>query len=836
MTKELQEPNELQEQDKEFVDEFRQVILDNDKIIAEYNAKYLPEAPATPPEWHYLGEMKVYEETDTGIIFTCEHGYAEMIWFAPDIVRVRVQQESDDFNDYFSYAAVNLDHLPVNFRVRESVPYASDIEDTTLYIETDTHTYRVDKAQFSIAVDTRYGRVIYSETGGISWHKTGESRLQSELRSDESSYGTGERAFDLNLRGRKLIMENTDPGGYQRGDDPVNYCIPFYLGVHDAGCYGLLWDNSSRGSIDIGATIPDELKHEAQTGAISYYLFMGTDVNSVLERYTSITGRMPLPPLWSLGYHQCRYSYRNAEDLLDTATQFRERNIPCDVIYLDIHYMNEYRVFTWDEEAFPDMKSVVDKLHAMDMKLVVILDPGVKVDEGYFGHDTGVEQDIFLTYPDGKIAAGVVWPGLCYFPDFTDPRARSWWADQLNDLLNTGIDGLWNDMNEPLIFTTNMPSALPAYLQHDKEGRGGTHQELQNVYGMLMGRASREALEQHRPDKRQFTFVRAGGAGAQRYAASWTGDNYSTWDDLRVSISMTLGMGLSGVPFTGADVGGFNYDTTGELLTRWTQAAALLPLFRNHSSVSYIRQEPWQFGSEYEQHIADAIRLRYKLMPYLYSIFAECSFTGHPIVRPVFMAEPNNPHLRDIDDCYLLGDKLLVAPVMTEGQLRRTVYLPDGMWYDFNTNQRYEGDNIVRVDAPLGTLPLFVKSGTTLPIWDVRQSVDDAHVEKLILRVYTDTGETQVYEDAGDGLGYQNGDYRWVRYMAIESTDHLLLERTVDGDYTPHYSQIELQLVGASQQIGAVEVDGEAVDNWSFVGGVVYATLPPDFESVKVGV
>jgi alpha-glucosidase len=816
-----------------FFDEFRQVLIDNNKVIAQYDKKYLPKSSEHPLPWHYPGAVKSYRTSGNTLLLECDTAFVLLAFLAPEIVHIRVQLDSDDFSDYFSYLVANRNSNVDTITVQEK---GEEDDDLPLVVRLGDYSYEIDRTNTHI---TCYegAKQIYAHADGIRWRANGEVGLSIALVDDEASFGTGERAFDLNLRGRKVNLWNIDPGGYQRGDEPINYCVSYYLGVHQNGVYGLLWDNSAKGVIDIGAAKSDELQISTETEKLSYYLFAGADVNSVMERYTQVTGRMHLPPLWAIGYHQSRYSYMNQDEVLLIAQEFRDRGIPCDALYLDIHYMVGYRIFTWDKDAFPDMQWMIQRLHDMGMKLVTILDPGVKVDEGYAGYDNGIKADIFLKYPDGINAAGVVWPGLCHFPDFTSPKGRVWWGEQVNALLSCGVDGLWNDMNEPLIFQPDAPpTELPIYVQHDKEGRGGTHHELHNVYGTQMGRASREALEKHRPGKRQFSIIRAGAAGAQRYTSSWTGDNFSTWDDLRLSISVVLQMGLSGISFTGADVGGFGYDCDGELLTRWTQAAALHPFFRNHSAVDTIRQEPWVFGQPYEMYIREAIELRYRLLPYLYTAFAECSYYGHPIVRPVFMVEPHNSHIRTIDDAYLVGDKILVAPVMTKQALRRTVYLPEGDWYNFHTNERFVGGTVISVEAPLNVLPLFVKSGTVLPLYPIMRHTHEKVVDTLTLRVYTDSGETTIYEDSGEGLAYQQGEYRWVTYRCLETTDALVIERTIEGNFTPEYTTIELQVVGATQEIKKVEVDGVAIPNIRYEGDTMIATISANFKQVKVGI
>jgi alpha-glucosidase len=596
-------------------------------------------------------------------------------------------------------------------------------------------------------------------------------------------YGTGERTFDLNLYGRKLSLWNTDAGSWERGWEPINYTVPFLLIVEENNIRGVFVDNTYRGTVDIGYTKPNILRFEFEGQPNAVHIFHGSTIDDVLEQFTALTGRMPMPPLWVLGKHQCRYSYMNQEEVLTVAREFRQRNIPCDAIYLDIHYMDNYKCFTWNTETFPDFKGMIDELHGMGMKVVVIIDPGIKVETGYSVYETGLADDVFMKYPDGKPAEGIVWPGLTVHPDFTNPKARDWWAKQLKPILDAGVDGVWNDMNEPLYFGKGEAVSPRDYLVHDNEGKGGTHAQLHNVYGMNMSRATLQGLQTYRPNKRQLNITRAGYAGTQKYASSWTGDNKSTWDDLRVSIPMNLNLAMSGQNLTGPDIGGFALDTEPELLLRWYQACVLFPFYRNHSAVDSIRQEPWLFGKGIEQHIRAAIELRYQLLPYLYTATAECHKTGKPIMRPVFTAEPTNASLYNVDDCYMIGTQLLVAPVLQKHTLRRNVYLPVGTWYAYDDPKTpISGGQTITVEAGLGVIPIFVKAGTVLPHWKIRQHQDEV-ITEVTFKVYPGDGVTTLYEDEGEGLGYQNGQYRMTTFTQTYQNGQVNIIRTTHGNY-----------------------------------------------------
>lgn len=779
-------------QEEAFAETYGDIIKENARIVEAYDARY----GMTPnADWDAIGAFNRYTVVTGGIQLLSGDYLTSLRWLSETCVHLRVCVQDDVVPH--SYAVVDTGQARINLKTNANKPKVS-LSGERLRATIDTHSGNISLYYDEVWVTT------LAELGIMA---KGGARIAHQMRDDEASYGTGARTFGINLRGRSVSLWNTDPGAYYRTTEPINYCIPLYLGVRDDMVYGVLWDNPSRARVDIGASDADWVRFEAEGGILDVYLFVGDSVEQVLAQYTALTGRMPMPPLWALGYHQSRYSYMTQDEVLAIAQTFREREIACDVLYLDIHYMAGYRVFTWDKGAFPDMAGMIEALHRQGFKLVPILDPGVKVDPDYFGYQNGMLDGVFVTYPDGEVASGVVWPGLTHLPDFTSGRVRQWWAEQLGALLATGIDGIWNDMNEPLFFGEDEITGLPDYAHHDNEGQGGNHRDLHNVYGMLMASASREALARARPEHRQFCITRAGYAGAQRIASSWTGDNRSSWDHLRLSLSITLNMALSGQSFTGADVGGFADDTTPELLARWTQAGSLLPFFRNHSAVDTIHQEPWLFGETIEAICRDAIQLRYDLMPYLYTAFAVCHFDGTPIVKPLLCAEPETGHLRQVDDCYLVGERLLVAPIVEEGSIRRNVYLPRGEWYDYWTHERLSGGGFVTVDAPLDHLPLFVKAGTVLPKWSGLKNLDKMP-QVMQLWIFSGEGEHRIYQDAGDGLAYQAGAYRWLQLKMTRDGSQVILTMNIDGDWA-YDGLFEVIYVGS---YASIEVEGGDIE------------------------
>ena len=402
--------------------------------------------------WQTLGAVLSAEQTNSGVRLACENGYVDVSWISELCVRVRARLEND-FPSPFSYAVMEAERSPVSYRIRDSA--------RSIVMTTASMMCRIEKETVGVSLRLRNGRVLGGKHTRLAIADDGAVRLSTGLEPDETSYGTGERATDLNLRGQRLALWNVDQPNCDRGVDPLYYNVPFYVGLHDQGAYGIFWDNSARGTIDIGASDDDTLTFEAERGELRYYLIGGETTQDVIEGYMALTGTPPLPPMWYLGYHQSRFSYYPQEDVLALARKIREHKIPCDAIYLDIHYLENYKVLTWDSERFPDFAGMVAELHRMGFKVVPILDPAVKIENGFAPYEDGVERDVFLKLPDGDPLQVVVWSGASHMPDFSKPETHTWWSDHLSEIIATGVDGFWNDMNEPAVFTTSGADTLP---------------------------------------------------------------------------------------------------------------------------------------------------------------------------------------------------------------------------------------------------------------------------------------------------------------------------------------------------------------------------------------
>ena len=718
--------------------------------------------------YHKVAPVQSYTVDGKVVTIACHNANIHVTVLAADLMRLQLEHAGEDV-ETFSYAIAKQDDewRPVSFTVVDS--------GAAIEVRTERLTCRVDKSPCLVSFrDPQRGNaVIASEAGSMGWLDRAVA-CSLHLASDEHIYGLGEKAAPLDRRGRAYDMWNFDPNGaYSPGEDPLYLNIPFYISARPQGAYGVFFDNTYHSRIDAASTA-GALSFQASGGPLRYYFFAGPQVATVVERFTELTGRLRLPPLWALGYHQSRWSYWPDSRVRELAGYFRSRHIPCDVIHLDIHYMDGYRCFTWDPERFPDPPGLIAGLHEQGFKIIPLIDCGIKSDRSYAVCKEGLANNAFCAFPDGKLFHGPVWPGDCFFPDFTSPSVRVWWGRQYQGLLDAGIDGVWNDMNEPTVFAWG-PDTLPDCVRHDWEGRGADHARAHNVYGMQMARATAEGVQALRPDRRTFVMTRAAWAGLQRYAINWMGDNISAWDNLRMSTPMVANLGLCGLAFTGPDCGGFAGDCTPELLTRWLQLGVFTPFLRNHAALGTADQEPWVHGEPYESINRRFIELRYHLLPYLYTAFWQCAQSGAPMLRPLFWQWPDDERAYTLDDEFTFGDALLVAPVGEEGATSRSVYLPAGDWYDWWTGERCLGRRTIPVAAPLDRLPLFARAGSIVPGWPVMQYTGERPVDVLTLHVFPGDGESMLYEDDGATLAYQHGDIlpdTLCAAPAAQHTDH----------------------------------------------------------------
>jgi alpha-glucosidase len=745
-----------------------------------------------------LGTLLGFEHFQYGIEGKTTFGQFRITLYSDHIIRIQATLE--EYFEESSYAVVAKPGT-VDFAVEEVNDH--------LLISTAELVLQVQKNPVRFTLLNKKGQVVNEDDKGFGTSWIGEqTTTYKKMQEGERFIGLGEKTGPLDRRGHGYQNWNTDHFAYGVESDPLYASTPFYLGIHSGLSYGLFFDNSHKTHFNFGASNDRFSSFSADLGEMNYYLIHHDTVAEILQSYTRLTGRMEMPPIWSLGYQQCRYSYYPDKEVLSVAKTFREKDIPADVIVLDIHYMEEYKIFTWSGKDFPDPEGLIKSLRDMGFHVVVMCDPGIKIQEGYEPYDDGKGKNVFLKYPDGTDYSGEVWPGWCHFPDFTNPKTREWWGEKFKSYTDLGVKGFWNDMNE----IATWGQMLPELIEFDFEGEKGTTRKGRNLYGFLMARATYEGAKKQLAGERPFNLTRAGYSGIQRYAALWTGDNVASEEHMMAGVRLVNSLGLAGVPFTGYDVGGFAGDASPGLFARWLSIGAFSPFFRGHSMINSRDAEPWAFGEEVEQISRNYINLRYKLMPYIYSAFYESSQNGLPIARSLAIDYTHDAAIYDprYENQYLFGPHLLVAPLESNKDIAR-VYLPEGIWYDLHTGTPYQGGKAHFIDANLEKLPVFVKGGGIIPM----QSRICSHAEQpestLTLHVYAG-GEDSLfiyYEDDGHTFRHQQGEYfkRAIYYHAMENE---IVLNPAEGSYESKFNTLKVVLHGFSS-VQQVKVNGQSI-------------------------
>jgi len=786
-------------------------------------------------EWQSVGAMTPSEPQGNRITFHSRQATVVVTVLAPDLVRVRMTQGTSPGPDY-SYAVAKTDWPKI-------APQFMVGQDSRV-IRTSELEVRIQLSPFLLSVYDPQGRLISKDADnrGMSWEDQ-RVRCWKWMPPDEQYFGLGEKSTPLDKRGRSYVMWNTDPAGFDASTDPLYQSVPFFLALRNGRAYGIFFDNTYRSSFDLGEESPDLLSFGAEGGELNYYVFSGPSPKQVISRFTELVGRSPLPPRWAIGYIQSRYSYYPERKVRFIAENFRERRIPCDGIFLDIDYMDGFRIFTWDKSRFPDPHRMLSDLRQEGFHVIAIVDPYVKVDPNYWVYQQGVSGGHFLKKQDGTLFTGAGWPGESAFPDFASEKVRAWWGSLFQGQLEEDIAGFLTDMNEPTIFRSEGHAAtFDLDLRHQTDHGPRPHAEIHNVYGMLESAATRDALLRFRPNERPLVITRATYAGGQRYAAQWSGDNWGTWDHLRLSLPMLMTMGLSGLQFSGADIGGIFPVPSPELYTRWLQAGVFTPFCWTHSGGPG-NLEPWAFGNRLEEINRHSIELRYKLLPYLYNAFWQAAETGIPVMRPLLLDYPDDPTAVAQNDEFLLGGDLLIAPVTKDDESGREVYLPRGVWYDFWTDRRATGPQSLAGDAPLERIPLFVRGGAIIPSQQLTQYAGQAPLGPLIFDVYPEGASTaQYYEDDGISFDYQRGISLLQSLTVVPDAQGLSVELSArQGRYTPPARSLVIKVHAQRSRPRQVVIDGKelafrssakeldaAADGWTYddTANIVWLKAP----------
>jgi alpha-glucosidase len=769
--------------------------------------------------WQHISNVQRVEKFQDGIELTAGAAKVRVTQVYNGVVRVRVAP-----NGHFSKdASWALVETATDYK---SIPAQIHEEKNEVKMTAGNVLVSITKLPLLISFSDASGKILLADEPSLPMAWNGKRvHVWKKMPADENYYGLGDKAGPMNRRNRAFTNWNTDEFGWQESTDPLYKTIPFFIGLRNGTAYGLFFDNTYRSVFDFGKESPDFFSFGAEGGELNYYFIAGPEPKKIIEEYSAMTGRSPLPPLWSLGYQQCRYSYYPESRGREIVKTLRDKKIPADAIYFDIDYQQGNAPFTINREYFPTFEKMISDFRAQGMHTILITDLHIKKDpnHGYAPYDSGTKNDAFVKNPDGSVYVGIVWPGESVFPDFTLSRVREWWGGLYKDFVGMGAAGFWNDMDEPSLFE-RADKTMPLDTRHRlDDGTSLDHRAIHNVFGMQNVRATYEGLRKLQLDERPFVLTRAAYSGAQRYAATWTGDNSSTWNHLTMSTPMLLSMGISGYPLVGDDIGGFAGSPTADLLTRWFEVGALNPIYRDHTAKGTADQEPWVHGPEHEAIRRKYIELRYKLMPYLYTGIEEASRTGLPLMRPVFLEYPQAPEFYADNRDFLFGRDLFVAPMTTEMVDAEEISLPPGEWYDFWTNKKLSSKEKFTLHPRLDEMPLYVRAGAIVPMQPVVQSTEEKPNGPLELRVYlpnsTSNGDCRgtLYQDDGHTFAYQKGEILRVNYSCQVSSGAATVTSTTEKSaYQPWWKSVEVTIYGASATPKEVRIGEQAISGWRY--------------------
>ena len=768
-------------------------------------------SPARSQGWQHLGTVQHVDKLRDGVELTAGHAKIRITAFNDAAIRVRVAPQGV-FPTDFSWAVIQNPQLP-----------AVTVEDskTEVTLRVGSITVIAKKSPLLVIFADSSGKTLLADEPSLPMAFDGQRlRVWKAMPADENYYGLGDKTGPMNRRGRAFTMWNSDVFGWGESTDPMYKDIPFFMGLRKGIAWGLFFDNTWRSSFDFGKESADYFSFGSEGGELNYYYLVGPEPKKVVQEFTSLVGRTPLPPLWTLGYQQSRYSYYPEARVREIASTLREKKIPADVIYLDIDYQQGNAPFTINREYFPHFEQMIADLRAQGFRIVTITDLHIKKDPGhnYAPYDSGIANDMFVKNPDGSTFVGVVWPGESVFPDFTLTRARDWWGALYKDFTRMGVAGFWNDMNEPALFE-RADKTMPLEVRHRlDDGTSLDHRAIHNVYGMENVRATDEGLRRLEPAQRPFVLTRAAYAGTHRYAATWTGDNSSTWNHINMSTPMLLSLGLCGFTMAGDDIGGFAGSPPADLLTRWFEVGAFNPIYRDHTGKGTADQEPWVHGPEHEAIRRRYVELRYRLLPYIYTGIEQSTRDGLPFMRPVFLDYPQEEGFYGDNRDFLFGSDIFVAPVVTEMVDAEEIQLPPGDWYDFWSSRKLNSKDKITLHPALEELPLYVRAGAIIPTQPVVQHTGEKPDGPLQLRVYPGKDcRGALYQDDGRTFAYQRGDFLRINYSCAATPQSLSVTSAPEKEsFQPWWSSTEVTVFGMKAQPRDVRIDHRAAHEWRY--------------------
>jgi len=772
------------------------------------NAQHFPD--------NSLGTLKKYSKSENTFTFETTNGTAILMIYNPEIVRLRVLKDKM-LGDDFSYAVIeSQQHCAIKTSETKEL----------IILQTDSLRIEITKNPTRFKFLTYKGKLLNEDDPAFGTTWVGEEVTTfKKMQEGEKFIGLGEKTGNLDRRGEGYSNWNSDVPGYPVTQDPLYATLPFYIGIHHDVAYGIFFDNTFKSHFSFGASNNRFSSFGADAGEMNYYFIGGKNIAKIIENYTWLTGRIPIPPIWGLGYQQSRWSYFPDSNVLNLAHTFRDKKIPIDVIYLDIHYMDAYKVFTWHPQRFSKPSSMISELKNLGIHTAIIIDPGIKVEKGYTAYEEGIKQNMFIKYPDGTDYTAQVWPGWCNFPDFTKPEARKWWGNLFSGNVSNGVEGFWNDMNEIASWGGGRTSSI---VRFNWEGKGASYRQGKNAYGLLMSRSTYEGTRSLM-GKRPLILTRAAYSGAQRYTAIWTGDNVASDEHMMLGCRLVNSLGITGMAFAGVDVGGFFGNASSDLFGRWLSIGTFTPFFRVHKHYDYEMSEPWSYGSETERISRNYISLRYRLLPYIYSTFYEAHKSGLPVSRSLVIDNTYDEKCWNYNyqQQYMFGSSILVAPVESTKQITN-VYLPKGTWFDFFTGKKYDGNQEIPVECPIDKLPVFAKGGSFIPMQSIIQNTSEKS-DTLYLHVFngTDHSEFIYYEDDGTSFNYEKGNFITRTFRFDPIGNQIIIEKP-EGLFTSRFSKIILMMHGFTGLNNNLKVNGKITSVQTITTDILTSLMDKD--------
>jgi alpha-glucosidase len=770
-----------------------------------------------------IGKIISYKKITGGIEGKTTAAIFAVHAYNDNIIRVSVSKEKAFRN--FSYALTD-----------NAIPGFKDVDisesGNVIFLSTNAINVEIEKQpSFGITFKNKKGEIINEDVKGDAFGTSfigDKVSVYKKLQEGERFVGMGEALGNLDKRGTGITLNNTDT--YKYGDPrlAMYISIPFYMGIHHRQVYGMFYNNSYKSFFNFGLSTPDFTTVNMEGGDADYFFMYDESVGKILEHYSSLTGRINLPPMWSIGYHQSRCSYYPQEKVEWIAETFRKKKIPLDCIVLDADYQQDYQPFRVNKERFPDMPALAASLAKQNIELTASVYPGVAIDSTYHSYVDGLKKDVFVKYADGSLFKTEIAPVKCFLPDYTNPKARAWWKDKMKWLPDNGIHGYWNDMNEPALGG----SYLPDNLLFDFDGRKANALEAKNVYGFQMARSSYEAALQNSPARRPFILTRSAFAGVQRYSAVWSGDNTATDEGMLSSILLNNQMGLSGISFCGHDVGGFIGDGSKDLYKRWIQVGVFSPFCRNHKGCGGPAGEPWAYGDEAEAISKNYIELRYRLMPYLYAAFYEAAQTGMPVARSLCINYPFDDKVYDniYQHQFLFGDNILVAPVTTQ-EANKKLYLPKGKWYNLYNDELLKGEQELTKAFPIYEIPLYAKASAIIPMQSIVQSTKELPTDTLFIHVFNgdEKNTFTYYEDDGATMKYQQQEY-CKKQLIFNPAQRQFIIQQQEGKYASHFRHLQIifhgfdkafnKIIANNQELSTTEGDIKIIDGLKYMDDI----------------